>query len=307
MEIPSSCNTTSFESLKLSSSTQNTAIWGTASTGTCSIVFGLTPDGYETLRSQEIAGDVHSIAWSPSGRNLHALDSHSSQQLSTSISNFRISEDPNLQDVVGVDILGNVTNASQIVAHPTETLMYIATKDANELVVLSLVGDTLVNNSTVVLRYRLLPSSLNTTEFHTTSLAISASKTTLWTLSQSSRQAVVTSFTLNVTTGEVVDVAARASWQGVGEGQLTAAPFAGGDVVAIANSPTGYITVLGLDRSVFDTADVFQDPAIHNYLRPMIVENKGNKSLHMAASKIKSYGRALIDDYISLGESIWID
>jgi hypothetical protein len=39
----------------------------------------------------------------------------------------------------------------------------------------------------------------------------------------------------------------------------------------------------------------------------MIVENKRNKSLHMAASKIKSYGRALIDDYISLGESIWID
>jgi hypothetical protein len=58
---------------------------------------------------------------------------------------------------------------------------------------------------------------------------------------------------------------------------------------------------------VFDTADVVQDPATHNYLRPMIVENKGNKSLHMAASKIKSYGRALIDDYISLGESIWID
>jgi hypothetical protein len=138
-------------------------------------------------------------------------------------------------------------------------------------------------------------------------LAIAASKTTLWTLSQSSRQAVITSFTLNVTTGEVIDVAARASWQGVGEGQLTAAPFAGGDVVAIANSPTGYITVLGLDRSVFDTADVVQDPATHNYLRQMIVENKGNKSLHMAASKIKSYGRALIDDYISLGESIWID
>ncbi|KAL1792483.1 hypothetical protein ACET3X_008990 [Alternaria dauci] len=307
MEIPSSCNTTSFGSLKLSSSIQNTAIWGTASTGTCSIVFGLTPDGYDTLRSQEIAGDVHSIAWSPGGRNLHALDSHSSHQLSTSISNFRISENPTLQDVVGVDILGNVTNASQIVAHPTETLMYIVTKDTNELVVLSLVGDTLVDNSTVVLRYRLLPSTLDLKEFHTTSLAISASKTTLWTLSQSSRQAVITSFTLNITTGEVIDVAARASWEGVGEGQLTAAPFDGGEVVAVANSPTGYITVLGLDRSMLDAAYAVQDHATHDYLHPMIVDKSGRRGLYIPASRIKSYGRTLVDDYVNLGESVWID
>lgn len=250
---------------------------------------------------------MHSIAWSPSGRNLHALDSHSSQQLSTSISNFRISEDPTLQDVVGVDVLGNITNASQIFAHPTETLMYLVTKDTNELVVLSLAGDTLVNNSTTVLRYRLLPSSLDSTEFHTTSLAISASKNTLWTLSQSSRQAVITCFTLNITTGEVTNVAARASWQGVGEGQLTAAPFAGGDMVAIANSPTGYITILGLDRSVLDVAYSSQNHAIHDYLHPMIAEKSRRKGLHMAAPKVKSYGRALIDDYVNLGQSVWID
>jgi hypothetical protein len=259
------------------------------------------------LRSQEIAGDVHSIAWSPSGRNLHALDSHTSQQLSTSISNFRISDDPTLQDVVGVDVLINVTDASQIVAHPTETLMYIVTKDTNELVVLSLAGDTLLNTSTVLVRYRLLPSSLDATEFHTSSLAISASKSTLWTLSQSSRQAVITSFNLNVTTGEVINVAARASWQGFGEGQLTAAPFNDSDVVAVANSPTGYVTLLGLDQSMLDTVHVAEDRGIHDYLHPMVVDKSRREDLHMAASKIRSYGRALIDDYVTLGDSIWID
>ncbi|KAG9185598.1 hypothetical protein G6011_06929 [Alternaria panax] len=307
IEIPSSCNTTSSGSLKLSSSTQNAAIWGTASTGTCSVVFGLTPDGYDSLRSREIAGDVHSIAWSPSGRNLHVLDSHASEQLSKFVFNFRISEDPTLQDVVGVDVLNNVTNALQIVAHPTETLMYIVTKDTNELVVLSLAGDTLVNNSTVVLRYRLLLSSLDLTEFRTTSLTISASRRSLWTLSQSYHQAFTTSFILNITTGEVVNVAARASWQGAGEGQLTAASFIGGDMVAIANSPTGYVTILGLGQFMMDTAYVSQDRAVHDYLRPMVVEKSGRKGLHIAASKVKSYGRALVDDYVNLGESIWID
>ncbi len=294
-------------SLKLSTSIQNEAIWGTASTGTCSVVFGLTPDGYDTLHSQEIAGDVHSIAWSPNGRNLHALDSHSSQDLLTSITNFRISENPTLQDVVGVDVLRNVTSASQIVAHPSKTLVYIVTKDSNELIVVPLAGDTLVNNSTVVLRYRLLPTSLDATQFHTSSLAISASRNTLWTLSQSSSQAVITSFTLNVTTGDVVNVAARASWQGVGEGQLTAAPFDGGDVVAVANSPTGYITLLGLDQSTLDNAYIAGDPDVHDYLHPMAVGESRRNDIRMLTPKIRSYGRTLVDDYVNLGDSIWID
>lgn len=212
-----------------------------------------------------------------------------------------------MQDVVAVDVLGNVTNASQIVAHPTETLMYIVTKDTNELVVLPLVGDTPANNSTVVLRYRLLPSSLDVTEFHTSSLAISASRSTLWALSQSSRQAVITSFNLDVVTGEVINVAARASWQGIGEGQLSAAPFNDGDVVAVANSPTGYITILGLDHSTLRTAYVDDDRGIHDYLEPMTVNKSRRKDIHMAAPKIKSYGRALIDDFVNLGESVWID
>lgn len=285
----------------------NTAIWGTASTGTCSVVFGVSPDGYDTTNSQEIAGDVHSIAWAPNGRNLHALDSHSSGNLLTSITNFRMSEDPNLQDVVGVDVLGNVTSASQIVAHPSETLMYIVTKDSNELVVVSLVGDTLVSNSTSILRYRMLPTSLDATQFHSSSLTISASRNTLWALSQSSRQAVITAFTLNTTTGEVVDVAARASWQGFGEGQLTAAPFDGDDVVAVANSPAGYITILGLDQSALRSAHTDEGLGAHDYLHPIAFDESRPEEKQMAALKIKSYGRALVDDYVNLGDCIWID
>jgi hypothetical protein len=39
----------------------------------------------------------------------------------------------------------------------------------------------------------------------------------------------------------------------------------------------------------------------------MVVDKSRREDLHMAASKIRSYGRALIDDYVTLGDSIWID
>jgi len=170
-----------------------------------------------------------------------------------------------------------------------------------------LAGDTLVSNSTPVLRYRILPTSLDATQFHSSSLAISASRNTLWALSQSSRQAVITAFTLNITTGEVVDVAARASWQGTGEGQLTAAPFDGGDVVAITDSPTGYITILGLDQSTLPSARIAEDFRLHDYLHAMQVDERKRKDIRMAAPKIKSYGRVLVDDHVNLGDCAWID
>ncbi|KAI4926534.1 hypothetical protein J4E85_006828 [Alternaria conjuncta] len=177
-----------------------------------------------------------------------------------------MSEDPNLQDVVGIDVLGNVTSASQIVAHPSETFMYIVTKYSNELIVVSLAGDTL-----------------------------------------SPLQAVITAFTLNVTTGEVVDVAARASWQGFGEGQLTAAPFDDGDVVAITDSPTAYITILGLDQSTLPSARIGEDFGLHDYLYAMQVDERKRKDIQMAAPKIKSYGRVFVDDHVNLGDCAWID
>jgi DNA-binding beta-propeller fold protein YncE len=258
------------------------------------------------VRSQEIAGDVHSIAWSPSGRNLHALDSHSSTTSATSITNFRIAEDPSLEDIVGIDVLANVSSASQITAHPTESFVYVVTKDSNELVILPLDGDTLANTSTVPKRYKLLPSTLDASLFHTSSLAITASKSTLWTLSQSTSQAVITAFSL-ATTGEVINIAARASWAGTGEAQLTAAPFKGGDVVAVANSPTGYITILGLDQGALTTVQAADENDRHGYLQQMAASMSKGNGVEAMAAKVKSYGRAALDDYVSLGESVWID
>ncbi|CAO2650240.1 Nn.00g015320.m01.CDS01 [Neocucurbitaria sp. VM-36] len=309
MDIPSSCNTTNFTSLHVSSSNQNLGIWGTASTGTCSVLFGLTSDGYTTLRSKEIAGDVHSIAWSPTGRNLHALNSHSSASSTTSITNFRIAENPNLEDIAGTDVLVNVTSASQIVSHPTSDMVYLITKDTNELVTLPLQQNVRLRYRANLSpsRYRLLPSSLDVTQFHTSSLAITSSKTTLWTLSQSPSQAVITAFSLNTTTGEVLGVAARASWKGAGEGQLVAAPFEAGDVVAVTNSPAGYITILGLDQSPASVALELGQNSEHNYLQAIPVTQMKRDGMQVAAAKIQSYGRTILDDSVGLGECVWID
>ncbi|KAF1849208.1 uncharacterized protein K460DRAFT_278304 [Cucurbitaria berberidis CBS 394.84] len=309
MDIPSSChagNTTKFTSLHLTSSTKNLGIWGTASTGTCSVLFGLTSDGFTTLRSKEIAGDVHSLAWSSDGRNLRALDSHSSASSATSITNFRIADDPNLEDIAGTDVLANVTKASQIVSHPSSNMVYLITKDTNELITISLQQNKHIRRRAALSpsRYKLLPSSLDATQFHASSLAITSSKTTLWTLTQSPNQAVITAFSLNATTGEVVDVAARASWKGAGEGQLAAAPFELGNVVAITNSPMGYITLLGLDTSSPAVGLELDQSSKHDFLQPMAVDNI---SVEAAAAKIQSYGRRSLDDFVGLGEGVWID
>jgi hypothetical protein len=301
-------NTTVFTSLHLTSATQNEGIWGSASTSTCSVLFGLTADGYSQLRSKEIAGDVHSLAWGPNGRNLHALDSHSSSAAETSIVNYRISEDPTLEDIVSTDILANVSNASQIAVHPSSNRMYVVTKDTNDLITVALEQDT--NTTTVAQvpsRYRILPSSLDSSKFHTSSLAITASKNRLWTFSQSTKQAVITVFTLNTTTGEIIDVAARASWSGVGEGQITAAPFENGDVVAITNSPVGYVTLLGLDQGSSTSA---QDSGItvgHEYLQQLEEGDDPTRMMAQTATKVKSYGRTVLDEFIAMGESVWVD
>lgn len=285
---------------------RNFGIWGSASTGTCSVLFGLTPDGYTTLRSKEIAGDIHSLAFSPSGHNLRALDSHSSASATTSITIFRIAEEPNLEDIIGTDILTNVSSASQIIAHPTGNQIYVVSKDTNELIAVPLQPETSLRRSRSTLsqsRYKLLPSSLDATQFQTSSLAITASKRVLWTLSQSSNQAVVTAFTLNATTGDVIEVGARATWKGAGEGQLSAAPFEAGEVVAISNSPMGYVTLLGLD---YVTAVAAQSSE-HEFLEELPVVREKRDGVQAAAPKIKSYGRTVLDDYVGLGESIWID
>lgn len=151
-------------------------------------------------------------------------------------------------------------------------------------------------------RYKLLPSSIDATQFQTSSLAITASKRVLWTLSQSPNQAVVTAFTLNATTGDVIEVGARATWKGAGEGQLTAASFEAGDVVAISNSPMGYVTLLGLDYGTVAMAQSSE----HEFLEELPLEME-KREVGVAAPKIKSFGRTVLDDYVGLGESIWID
>ncbi|OAL57215.1 hypothetical protein IQ07DRAFT_594611 [Pyrenochaeta sp. DS3sAY3a] len=303
MEIPKACNTTKFTSLHLTSSTKNFGIWGSASTGTCSVLFGLTSDGYTTLRSREIAGDIHSLAFSPSGRNLRALDSHSSTATTTSITNFRISDEPNLEDIIGTDVLTNVSSASQIIAHPNGNRIYVVTKDTNELIAVPLSAETSRRRATLSQsRYKLLPSSIDATQFQTSSLAITASKRVLWTLSQSPNQAVVTAFTLNATTGDVIEVGARATWKGAGEGQLTAAPFEAGDVVAISNSPMGYVTLLGLDYGTVATSQSSEQ----DFLEELPLERE-KRGVEAAAPKIRSFGRTALDDYVGLGESVWID
>jgi 6-phosphogluconolactonase (cycloisomerase 2 family) len=272
------------------------------------VLFGLTTDGYTQLRSEEIAGDVHSLAWGSNGHNLHALDSRSSSAATTSIVNFRISEDPNLEDIVSTDMLANVSDASQVVVHPNSNRMYVVTKGTNELITLAFDQDA---NTTAIAqvpsRYKLLPSSLDSSQFHTSSLAITASRNTLWTLSQSSNQAVITVFTLNMTTGEIIDAAARASWSGTGEGQITAAPFENGDVVAITNSPVGYVTLLGLDLGL---PAITQDPGVmlgHEYLQQLNVRNSPAQGVASATAKVKSYGRTALDEMIEMGESVWVD
>ncbi|KAF2832704.1 hypothetical protein CC86DRAFT_425314 [Ophiobolus disseminans] len=308
MDVPFSCNTTKFTSLHLTSASQNAGIWGSASTGTCSVLFGVTVDGYTQLRSKEIAGDVHSLAWGPNGHNLHALDSHASSSSVTSIVNYHISDDPNLEDIVRTDILANVSDASQIVSHPTGNRIYVVTKGTNELVTVALEQDgTSIKIAVAPSRYKLLPSSLDASKFHTSSLAISASKKVLWTLSQSANQAVVVAFTLNPATGEVIDAAARASWGGAGDGQLTAASFETGDIVAIANSPMGFVTLLGLDQGTPTIAQSFDSVVGHEYLEQLSVTKGRRGGAVLAAPKIKSYGRISLDEFVTMGESIWVD
>lgn len=272
------------------------------------MLFGVTIDGYTQLRSKEIAGDVHSLAWGPNGHNLHALNSRASSDSVTSVVNYRISDDPNLEDILRTDFLANVSDASQIVAHPVGDRIYVVTKDANELVTVALEADGLsIKAASTPSRYKLLPSSLDSTKFRTSSLAISASKSTLWTLSQSANQAVIVAFTLNPATGEVIDAAARASWGGAGDGQLTAALFEASDVVAISNSPLGYLTLLGLDQNALGSAQDLESNSSHEYLEEIKMPNRQTGQGYPAAFKVKSYGRIPLDEFVAMGESVWVD
>ncbi|KAL1591936.1 hypothetical protein SLS60_011528 [Paraconiothyrium brasiliense] len=280
------------------------SIYGSASTGNCSVLFSTSVAGFKSLRSKEFAGDIRSLAWSPNGRHLHALDSHS-QSAATSIFSFYISPDDNLNDQNQTDILANVTNAEQMVTHPTGNLVYVVTKDTNELVTIPLQGATTPASPS---RFKILPSSMDASQYTTLSLTISSSKTSLWTLSQSAAQVVVTVFSLDPTTGSVINAVARAGWTGDGgsfPAQISPAPFVGNDIVAITNSPLGYTAFIGLDKGTTTTGEKGDvKVASDDFLDDVWMLNV--KSDAAAAPKLKSYGRIALA-FDSLGEGVWVD
>jgi hypothetical protein len=256
------------------------------------------------MRSKEFAGDIRSLAWSPDGRHLHALDSHSSASLATSVFNFFIASDPTLQDQNVTDILANVTGASQMVTHPTGNYLYVVT-DTNELVTVSLSED--VSVQTLPSRFKILPASIDASTYTTSSLTISSSKTSLWTLSQSNAQAIVTVFSLNATTGEVINAVARAAWSGYGYGQIAPAPFVGNDIVAVTNSPTGMVAFLGLDVEAVPVGahgEVKIEAGEDGFLEELWMMGIGAKG--EMGVKLKSFGRVDLGSGM-LGEGVWID
>ncbi|KAF1962403.1 hypothetical protein CC80DRAFT_160463 [Byssothecium circinans] len=319
-KIPASCNTTKFSSIHVTSSPLAPfSIFGSASTGTCSTLFSSSLIGFRLLRSKDIAGDVRSLAWSPNGRHLHALDSRSSSSPATSIFNFYISEDANLNDQNGTDILANVTGASEMVTHPTANIVYVVLKDTNELVTIPLEEHKGAGDATSTpKRFNILPSTIDATQFTTIALTISSSKTSLWTLSQSSVQAIISVFSLDPKTGEVITSVARAAWTGaggLGHAHLAPAPFTGGDLIAVTNSPIGIVAFLGLDVSAKamgkgeqDVVNVDGDGFLEEIWTLGTKDQKAgvDGGADVLAVKLKSYGRIDLG-MDALGEGVWVD
>lgn len=86
-----------------------------------------------------------------------------------------------------------------------------------------------------------------------------------------------------------------------------AAPFTGGDVIAVTNSPSGYVTLLGLDSGTSTVARSSRGTAGHEYLEHMDLEGMREAGNGQAAPKIKSYGRTMLDEFVEVGESVWVD
>lgn len=86
-----------------------------------------------------------------------------------------------------------------------------------------------------------------------------------------------------------------------------AAPFAGGNVVAITNSPAGYVTLLGLDGAMATAEQSDKTAQGHEYLQHMDMERSSAAGADQLAPKIKSYGRTMLDEFIEVGESVWVD
>ncbi|KAF1993503.1 hypothetical protein P154DRAFT_589116 [Amniculicola lignicola CBS 123094] len=260
MEIPSTCNATSFTKIQLTTGSQRPySIYGSASTGTCSALFSVSVTGFQTLQSGEYVGDIRSLAFSPNGQHLYALD-----YKSNSILNFNITEDPSLQDLIEKGILSNVTTPRQIVTHPTGHRIYVVTEDTNQLIDIPLLPNDSLNTSSTPVHFNVLPKSLQAEPYTTHSVAIT-SNSTLWALSRTWGQTVLSVFSLDPETGEVLKAIARSAWADYSEtldSWIVGAPF-GSDIIAVTNSPIGMVAVVGLVNGQlkgFQRLDLITDP-----------------------------------------------
>jgi 6-phosphogluconolactonase (cycloisomerase 2 family) len=226
------------------------------------------------MRSNEIPGDVRSFAWSPDGHHLHALDSKSSSLL-----DFYIADEPTLHELVATDLLTNTTAARQVITHPVGQRLYVVTQGTNELMDIALLANDRVDKNVTATRFNVLPKGYDT--YRTTSVAISSSNSTLWTLSNSvaaDNTFIVTAFRLDPKTGAVLKPVARSSFRDyLGDGVkatsvLIPAPF-DGDLVAFTTYPGAMVAVLGI-----------------------------------VSEKITAYGRTMLtQDEGCCGEGVWID
>lgn len=173
---------------------------------------------------------------------------------SSSVLNFNISEDPNLQDLLDNQAIENTTSARQIITHPVGHRLYVITRETNELIDIPLLETDRVEGTLPANHTDILVSGTPEGQYVTTSLAISSSNATLWTLSHTGAPEntfMVTVFRLDPETGAVQARIARASFTNyLGDGTqatstLTAAPFAG-DMVSLTTYPGAMVAVLGL-------------------------------------------------------------
>ncbi|KAF2475596.1 uncharacterized protein BDR25DRAFT_310942 [Lindgomyces ingoldianus] len=253
MEIPQSCNTTAFASIKLITGSQDPyLIYGAATTGSCSSLFLTLDSGYRSLKSDAISGNIFSIAFSPNGRHLHALDSKS-----RSILNFYISDDPTFRDLLDKDFLPNATSPKQIITHPFGHRIFVVSQDTNELIEVPLLNNDRIDASLSDTRHAILPKKLGNGKYSTTSLAISSSNSTLWTLSQSKtpgQNGLITVYKLDGVTGAIAGRLAQVNWKTSGNAihtgmtsSVTPAPF-DGDLVAVTSFPMGTVEIWGVQK-----------------------------------------------------------
>jgi hypothetical protein len=170
--------------------------------------------------------------------------------------------------------------ARQIVTHPVGHRLYVITRDSNELIDIPLLANDRVDGPVAANRSAILVKGTPDGQYVTTSLAISSSNATLWTLSHTGapdNTFIVTAFRLDPATGAVQNRVARASFKNyLGDGSvatssLIPAPFEG-DMIAVTTYPGAMVAVMGL-----------------------------------VGESIKAYGRAMLaQDEGCCGEGVWL-